>query len=153
MADFRLTFKFRDDYNGETTRTFEGDFPDQAAAATAAASFTTEYQAVTGAAIYEYELTEVFAVAASPTAGSLVFNTAAVSFIKDDGGRYTASIPAVADAVMSGNSLQEAAPAITDWWLNFAGGASSWLISDGQQVASIVGGKRQITRSGTTNLT
>lgn len=152
MPDYRLTLVFEDDINGTTRRTFEGNFIDDASAETAAANFVADYQAVTSAGITRRELTKVTELANTPTAGSLVFNTASVTVNKSGGGKANVSIPAAAPAIMAGNSVDLTVTAFTDWLDNIGTGGGGWTISDGETADSAVSGKRVIVRSGSTNL-
>ncbi len=152
MPEYRLTMVFEDDINGTTRRTFEGDFVDDAAAETAASNFVTDYTAVTSAAIIRRELTKVTELANTPTAGSLVFNTASVTVDKSGGGKANVNIPGVDASIMSGNSVDGTVSAFTDWLENFETGGGGWTISDGETADGFVAGKRVIVRSGSTNL-
>jgi len=143
---------FVDDIGGTTQRVFKGDFGDFSTADTAASNFVNDYQAVTSAAIVSRELTELTELANTPTAGSLVFNTASVTVNKSGGGKANVNIPGVADAIMAGNSVDGSATAFADWLDNIGTAGGGWTISDGETADSFVKGKRVIVRSGSTNL-
>lgn len=154
MPQYRAILKYRGDIEDYTTRTFVGDFADDATATAAIGTLVTAAQAITSAAIYEAELTKVLEYASTPTANAMVFNTASLTTRKEDGGLHNMSLPAVAPAIMSGNSVQDVA-ALQTFLDEFETGGTGWMVSDGETLDAtnpFVSGKRVIVRSGTTNL-
>jgi len=153
MPDYRMTVPFYDELNGQTTRTYEGTFADDAAATAAAAALMTDILAATDAGIESYLLTKIVSVATAPAAGGRVFEVAqaTVSLVgKTD--KAVVTVPAPSATMFSGNSLIfTAASDFDDFIQNFVTGAG-WTISDGDVVNAVITGKRRFVPSGKTNL-
>lgn len=151
MALYRATFTFQDEINGETTRSWEGDFADDAAANTAVGNLVTDVAAFTTSKLLDVWLAKKVVTVTSAAAGSRVFENARINVELDDTAKYSLDFPSPDGAVFSGNTLQTANTLVTDFIANFEG--QGWKVSDGQEISSILGGKRIFKASGKTNLT
>lgn len=151
MPDYRVTFFFNDSFNGETTRSYEGTFTDDAAATTAADALSSDINSLCDIGIDRYELAKIVQVGSAAPANSLVFNTvqATVNLVGKPQ-KATLSLPMPNATVMPANALVTTATDWTNFIANFAAGL--WTISDGDNIDDTVSGKRVIRRSGKTNL-
>ena len=92
-------------------------------------------------------------VAGAPGAGSTVFENAQLSVNLNGTTKKGAMfIPSPVDAIMTGNSVNTGALALTNFTDNFGSGADLWRISDGEYISNINSGKRVYQSSGSTNL-
>jgi len=152
MAIWRATFKFIDRFDGETSKTFEGDFIDYAAASAAAGSLNTALGNASDAGIVEYTLAEVVPVATAPGGDSNVFERVSATMDMGAGKKSNFQLPSPVDALFNGNALDVA----NAQWLavesELTAGGSGWFISDGENVVDTIAGKRVFVRSGSTNL-
>lgn len=157
MPIFELTMSFLDDRNGVTDKTYEGDFLDFATARTAAATFVTESQAITAAAIFQWTLKEIVLVASTPTAGSRVTDRMSATLYLDQASNKKANFlyPSPAPAILSGNTLLQSA-AWDTFIANLQAAGGGWFISDGENVDAggngTVSGKLISVRSGVRTL-
>lgn len=152
MPLYRVTFTYEDAIGGTTTKSWTGEFDNDADANLAASNLRADLELCTIAAIPKMELTEITEFPAStPEAGSLVFNTVSAT-VKLNGTTKKAnmSFPAPAPEIMSGNALNIEAQRWVDLMANF--NQDNWNVSDGEYVSETVSGKRVIAASGKTNL-
>ena len=149
MVKYLITVTFVDEINGETTRSYEGDFVDDATANTKAGDLLTDIIPFTGADL-SAKLTKTLPVVASASAGSRVFENARLAVQLDDTQKYSLDFPAPVPAVFVGNAVDVTNTLVTDFIANFATG--EWEVSDGQAIDSILSGKRVFRSSGKTNL-
>lgn len=150
MPIYRLTMTFQDELNGETTRTFEGDFADDGTAGTKASDLMADFNTITKSGIEDAWLAKQVTPTSIVGAGSRVFEIAKISTRLVDNDLYTLKVPAPEDSIMVGNSVNIAATAVTNLVANFATG--EWQVSDGEHIASVVKGERAFVASGKTNL-
>lgn len=150
MAQYFATVNFVDEINGETTRRFEGDFADDAAASTAMGLLLADANALSTAEVSGV-LHKPYTIASTAAAGSRVFENARIGVELDDTQKYSLDFPSPLGTVFSGNTLIITDTNITNWIANFQSSAG-WLVSDGQEIDSILKGKRVFLASGKTNL-
>lgn len=150
MPIYEVTHKFSDLENGQTSKTYRGDFSDYAAARAAADALLVDAQAITEASLFEERLTEVNEVVSLATAGATVFER--VSATVDLGGNKAANFthPSPVSSIMAGNSLITTSTEWIAFTANF--GPGLWTISDGENITGTIRGKRIYVRSGNTNL-
>jgi PKD repeat protein len=152
MPEARITFIFRDDQNGTTRKSFEGDFADQATLDAAVTALVGAVQNVVAAGLVRYEVSTITDVASVPVAGKSVFERATISTRLDTGDGYALEIPAPVEAMFSGNSVDITyAPLVTFTDL-LDGAAANWTVSDGDGIDTLVSGARTYASSGETNL-
>jgi hypothetical protein len=155
MPTYQYTVVFGDDQTpqGQTTKTYYGEFADDAAAATAAGNLDTDIDAVTDMAVLRTIgpalITEV---GGTPASGARATDALSASiFLNSAGKRGNHTVPAPVSAIMSGNTLDTSATAWTDYLDNFTA-ASGWELSDGEHArgatsSDTAGGKRVVVRA------
>lgn len=151
MPLYRVTYSMRSTDNGETRKSFDGDFVDVATAVSKAAALLADLQAATQAHIYKQELTEVADIAGAAPGTATVFRraSATVTLIgKSDKANFTLPAPAVS-INPDGSTFDPSAVAWTNLMANFATG--EWTISDGDHISTTLGGKVAYYGSGETN--
>lgn len=150
MPDYRLTITFQDALNGETTRTYEGTFADDATAGTKATDLMADFNTATKSGLEDAWLSKNVTPTSIVGAGSQVFQIAKISTRLDNGKLWTLKLPAPEDAIMVGNAVDITASGVTNLMANFAAG--EWSVSDGNHVVDTLKGERAFVASGKTNL-
>ena len=152
MVEFILTHYYRDVQNGETSRSFKGDFATEADAETAAALFDTDAIAASKSKLYKRTLAKVTPFAGAAAANTSVFDTVSCTVTLDTSGKKAnINLPNPVDVIMTGNSLIIDALLYENYTENLEAGAG-WTISDGEVINSTIRGARKIRSSGKTNL-
>lgn len=151
MADFTVTYIYEDANGGTTSKQFEGDFLDFAAASAAAIALYTPLAAASTAAIVGYTISQRLYTASVAAAGSNVFERAAATVELTTNNKLSSfSIPSPVPELFIGNTLDYTLATWTDITDQFADGV--WTISDGEHITGTKRGKRVFARSGNTNL-
>lgn len=150
MPDYRLTITFQDELDGQTTRTYEGTFADDATAATKANDLMADFNTTSKSGLEDAWLAKNVTPVSIVGAGSRVFEVAKISCRLNNSKMYTLKLPAPEDAIMSGNSVLLASAGVVALLANFATG--EWTVSDGNFITAPIKGERAFVASGKTNL-
>lgn len=131
-----------DERNGQTKKSFEGDFADNTTAVAARAQLVNALQGATGAAIYQADLTAITVYANNPVAGYRVTDRMSATVYLDQSSSKKANfqVPAPLNDMLTGGTLIKNAPEWTDVIDTIKSGGSGWTISDGEFVDD-TGGK------------
>ena len=150
MPIYRVTHQYLDINNGETSKSYEGDFVDYATARASADLLLVDAQALTDAYLFEEQLTEVNQIAGTAGPASNVFERIDATLDLGAGKKANFKYPSPAAAAFIGNALDTTAAGI---WDNFiANFSTDWTVSDGENVSGTLRGKRKYVGSGNTNL-
>jgi hypothetical protein len=143
MALFQASVTMQDAYTRRATKRFEGDFADFATAQTALVLLVADLDALSKMQVIGYSCGQK-----SDYSGSLVAEAnkdagITLSVQKDDGEKAVLKVPAPVAAVVNADGTVDITNAlVTDYVDNWITG--TWLISDGENVASLLSGKLDI---------
>lgn len=150
MVDALVTFSYLDGNGGTTTRSFRGTgFTDANDAVTAADALRVIMDALTLAHIFQQSVCIVDGIDGVAGADTSVFEVAQTQFRLVGNKNYTFLFPAPRPTLFSGNTVLISD--LDDFIGQFESG-DPWTVSDGDKIASTIGGKRAFVNSGKTNL-
>jgi hypothetical protein len=140
MANFQASITLQDSFDRRSTKRFEGDFVDFAAAGTAVVLLVADLDALSDAQVIAYNVGQKSDYSGSLVAGANLDAGITLSVQKDDNEKAVLKVPAPALSVVNADGTVDITAAlVTDYVDNWITG--TWYISDGENVASLLSGK------------
>lgn len=140
MAIFQATITLQDSFDRSSTKRFEGDFLDFAAASAAVVLLVSDLDALSEAQVIRYTVGQKSDYSGSLVAGANLDAGITLSVMKDDNEKATLKVPAPALSVVNADGTVDITDAlVTDYTDNWTAG--TWTVSDGEGVASLLSGK------------
>lgn len=140
MATFEATVTMQDAYARSTTKRYQVEAVDIAAAITAFTDYLGDLATLSELDVVKYKVSTEATFADTVTAGANVDEGATFSFQKTDGDKVAVKVPGpVASVRQPDGSINIAAVAVTDWAAHFLSG--SILVSDGEVATALLSGK------------
>lgn len=145
MPEYRAYIEMIDDYNRQTSKSFESvTLADYAAAATSLAALVTHLAVLTECRILATTLSERIPFVDAATAGANKDEGVTFSLRKPDNRKAPLQIPAPINAIFDANGYVITAPAlpaaVSDFLAHFEDGVGDWTFNDGEQWAEFVQG-------------
>ena len=140
MADFQATITLQDAFDRRSTKRFEGDFLDFAAASTALVLLVADLDGLSDAEVISYSVGQKSSYSGSLTGNANLDEGITLSVMKTDNERAVLKVPAPAMSVVNADGTVDITDAlVTDYVDNWITG--TWYVSDGDEVASLLSGR------------
>lgn len=140
MADFQATITLIDDFTRTSTKRFEGDFIDWAAALAATAALVVDLDALSMAKVISSNTMQRLDIDGSLAAGANMDAGLTLSVLKEDNAKAVLKVPAPLLSVINADGTADITDALitsyVDNWIS-----SGWYISDGETVTDLLSGK------------
>lgn len=142
MAFYKVSIELTDAANRKARKVYETqDLVDVAAANTAAAGLVTDLEAVTGAKVLAYTVSERTVVTDSVTSGANVDEGLTISGYKADNYQTVVRVPAPETATWLADGTVDMSNADVQAYLGNFQSTGDFTVSDGEVIDSWIGGK------------